>query len=98
LNNLGKKIRSERERQNLLLRQVAAFLEIDTALISKVERGERKLSRTYVVKLAELFSIPEEELISLWLSDKIIDVIGEDNYAKQGLSIAMNQISELSIK
>ena len=98
LNNLGKKIRNEREKQSLLLRQVAAFLEIDTALISKVERGERKLSRTYVVKLAELFAIPEEELISLWLSDKIIDVIGEDNYAKQGLSIAMNQISELSIK
>ena len=65
----------------MLLRQVAAHLEIDTALLSKVERGERRLSRLHVVKLAELLKVTEEELISLWLCDKIIEVIAEDNYA-----------------
>ncbi len=94
LNNLGKKIRSERERQNLLLRQVAAFLEIDTALISKVERGERRLSRLHVIKLANLLKVSEEELISLWLCDKIIEVIAEDSYAIQAMNKAINQIKE----
>jgi transcriptional regulator with XRE-family HTH domain len=94
LNNLGKKIRVEREKQNLLLRQVAAFLEIDTALISKVERGERKLTRLHVVKLSKLLKVSEEELISLWLCDKIIDVIAEDSYAIKGMEKAINQIKE----
>lgn len=93
-NNLGKKIRIEREKQNLLLRQVAAFLEIDTALISKVERGERRLSRLHVVKLAQLLKASEEELISLWLCDKIIEVIDEDSYAIQAMKKAINQIKE----
>jgi transcriptional regulator with XRE-family HTH domain len=94
LNNLGKKIRIEREKQNLLLRQVAAFLEIDTALISKVERGERRLSRLHVVKLAKLLKVPEEEMISLWLCDKIIEVIDEDSYAIQAMKKALTQIKE----
>lgn len=94
LNSLGKKIRIEREKQSMLLRQVAAYLEIDTALISKVERGERKLTRLQVIKLSHLFKISEEELISLWLCDKIIDVLAEDNYAMQGMKKAINQIKE----
>jgi len=42
---LGQKIRETREKQNLLLRQVAAHIEVDTALMSKAERGERNLNR-----------------------------------------------------
>ena len=37
----GETIRHIRENKGMLLRQVAATLEIDTALISKIERGER---------------------------------------------------------
>jgi transcriptional regulator with XRE-family HTH domain len=35
----GYKIRTLREEQNLLLRQVASILEMDTAQLSKIERG-----------------------------------------------------------
>ena len=66
---LGQKIRDSREKQNLLLRQVAAHIEADTALLSKAERGERNLNRNQVVKLAEFFNSSEEEYISLWLCD-----------------------------
>ena len=44
---LGQKIRETREKQNLLLRQVAAHIEVDTALMSKAERGERNLNRDW---------------------------------------------------
>jgi len=98
LNNLGKKIRESRERQNILLRQVAAYLEVDTALISKAERGERNLNREQVIKLAVFLNASEEELISLWLCDKIIGVIGSDNYAVQGMRKALNKIKALSDK
>ena len=94
MNNLGQKIREVREKQHLLLRQVAAYLEVDTALISKAERGERNLNREQVVKLAIFLKDSEEELISLWLCDKIISVVGDDNYAIQGTQKALKIITK----
>lgn len=94
MNNLGQKIREAREKQSLLLRQVAAYLEVDTALISKAERGERNLNREQVLKLSKLLKTSEEELISLWLCDKIIGMVGDDNYAILGIRKALNKIKE----
>ncbi|MCD6365963.1 MAG: helix-turn-helix domain-containing protein, partial [Bacteroidales bacterium] len=48
MKKLGKELRKIRESKNILLRQVASYLEIDTAIISKMERGERKLNRVQV--------------------------------------------------
>ena len=39
---LGNKIRSLRDEQGILQRQVAAYLEIDTPMFSKIERGDRR--------------------------------------------------------
>lgn len=78
-------MRDAREKQNLLLRQVAAHIEVDTALLSKAERGERNLNRKQVTKLAKYLETSEEELISLWLCDKVIEVVGDDPMAMQGI-------------
>ena len=89
---LGQKIRETREKLNLLLRQVAAHIEVDTALMSKAERGERNLNREQVIKLAKLLGASEEELISLWLCDKVIEAVGEDQFAVQGIKKALTKI------
>jgi hypothetical protein len=44
--------------------------------------------------LAKLLKVPEEEMISLWLCDKIIEVIDEDSYAIQAMKKALTQIKE----
>jgi len=95
MNSLGEKIRSLRESKNILLRQVAAYLEIDTALISKIERGERRLTREQVVKLAHYYKVTEEELLTLWLSDKVLDTIDKDPFAMQGLNKAKTILKTL---
>ena len=92
MNSLGEKIREIRETQNLLLRQVAAYLEIDTALISKIERGERRLTRDQVVKVAKYYKVSDEELLTLWLCDKVLDTVSNDPYALKGLKRAVNTI------
>lgn len=92
MNTLGEKIREIRENQNLLLRQVAAYLEIDTALISKIERGERRLTREQVVKVAKYYKVSDEELLTLWLCDKVLDTVSNDPYALKGLKRAVNTI------
>jgi HTH-type transcriptional regulator, competence development regulator len=40
---LGQKLRELSEQKGMLLREVAANLEIDTAMISKIERDEKSL-------------------------------------------------------
>lgn len=78
VNHLGQKIRELRSQNNLLLRQVAARLEVDTALISKIERGERTASRQQVIEIAAYLQANEEELLTLWLADKIEATVVEE--------------------
>lgn len=44
--NFGEHIKQLREQNQLLQRQVASVLEIDTAMLSKIERGERRAKRS----------------------------------------------------
>lgn len=72
------KLKQLRKENNLLQRQLSAFLEIDSGLYSKIERGERKAKREQVLKLAELFDTDKEELLTLWLADQIKDIVYEE--------------------
>ena len=71
----GKKIKELRDEQGILQRQLAALLEIDTPMFSKIERGDRKAKREQVIKLAEYFHQDEKEMLTLWLADKFIDAV-----------------------
>jgi len=95
MTHLGKKIRELREKQNLLLRQVAAYLEVDTALISKIERGDRKASKQQVNKIADFLNASENELLTLWLADKIESTIVEEpTVAYQAMKIANKNLKK----
>ena len=58
------------------------MLEIDTPMFSKIERGDRRAKRTQVIQLAEYFKIDKNELLTLWLADKILDVVENENELK----------------
>ena len=77
MNYFGQKVRKLRKKKGLLLRQFAAHLEVDTALISKIETGDRKANEIQVKKIAEILEVNNRELLKLWLSDKIYDTIEE---------------------
>ena len=72
---LGNKIKSLRDEQGILQRQVAAYLEIDTPMFSKIERGDRRAKRSQVPQLAKYFHVDEDELLILWLADRILDAV-----------------------
>lgn len=95
VNHLGQKIRELRESQNLLLRQVAAKLEVDTALMSKIERGDRNASKQQVIEIAKFLKANEEELLTLWLADKIESTIVEEpTIAYQAMKIANKKLKK----
>ena len=75
----GNRIKELREEQGLLQRQLAAVLGVDVPMFSKIERGDRRAKRKHVVILAQELNADVHELFSLWLADKIIDAINDDN-------------------
>lgn len=90
----GNKIKELRDKQGLLQRQLAAALEIDTPMFSKIERGDRRAKREQVIKLAELLHQDEDDMLKLWLADKVLDVVeGEDKLSNDAISIAQEQIN-----
>ena len=46
---LGKRIRELRNKNGVLQRQLASLLEIDTPMLSKIERGDRRAKRAQIV-------------------------------------------------
>lgn len=85
----GETIRKQRESKGLLLRQVAAFLEVDTAYVSKLERNERNASREQVVRLAEYLQTPSDQLLTVWLAEKILGTINKDKQGEAALKLAL---------
>lgn len=86
-------IRQLRENRALPLRTVAAYLDIDQAILSKMERGQRKASRDQVLKLAKYFKINVDELLIAWLSDKVIYEIENEDLALKALRVAEEKFS-----
>ena len=93
-NQFGDRVRQLRERQNLLLRQVAPFLEMDTPQLSKIERGERMAKKEQVNKLAEILKAAKEELLTLWLADQLYDVIQGEDMADEALKSVSKKIKK----
>ena len=98
MNNLGETIRKLREAKKMPLRIVAAYLDIDQAILSKIERGQRKISRELVVKLAQYFKVEPEVLLVAWLSDKVVYEVGDEDLALNALKVAEEQVAYIAFK
>jgi transcriptional regulator with XRE-family HTH domain len=57
METFGDIIKHTRESKGLLLRQVASALEIDQAIVSKFERGDRKPTKGQVEKFAVFYDL-----------------------------------------
>lgn len=92
---LGKRNRELREEKGLLQRQVAASLEMDSCLYSKIERGERRCKREFVVKMAKILGTNEDELVTLWVTDQLNETISEEkaDVAKEAIATIYKSIN-----
>lgn len=86
--SLGETIRKLREEKELPLRTVAAYLDIDQAILSKIERGLRKPTKDLVIKLAKFFNVPEKELLLAFLADKLLYEVADEEMALEALQVA----------
>ena len=94
----GLRVKELRETRGLLQRQVAALLDIDTPLYSKIERGERIARKEVANNLATILKIDKDELLALWLADQVYNIVKDENVALQALLITGEELKIKSSK
>lgn len=95
MKTVGQTIRAKRESMGLLLRQVASCLDIDQAVLSKIERNERRPSKANIIKLAEVLNFDKEELLVQYMSEKIAFEIAHEEFASVVLKFAELKVKEI---
>ena len=91
-NQFGEKIRELREKKELYLRQVAYALDMDTAQLSKIEKGLRKFKRRQIKLLAKILSVDPDYLMVLWLSDQLFDIVRDEEVALKAMNSTINSL------
>lgn len=94
--SFGEIIRNLRKKQKFTLHQVAETLKIDTSLLSKIEKSNRKPSKQLIKDIAVLFNVSERNLTIASLSDKIVYSIKEEKLANEALKVAEKKIKYLT--
>lgn len=98
MESIGEYIRRLRENKGEPLRKVAAYLDVDQAVLSKIERGKRKATKKHIIKLAKYFGEDEKKMLIVYLSDRILYEVQEEDYAKEALKVAKERIEYKTFK
>ena len=92
MSTLGLKLRELREKTGFSLRKAAVAIDIDVAILSKMERGERKLSKELVLKLADLYKANSDKLIITFLSERVLYELEDEDFGLEALKVAEKQL------
>lgn len=95
------KLKELRESRNLLQRQVAAGIDMDTALYCKIEKGDRQAREGHVQQIALFYGIPFKELRRYWIAGKVYYLVEEEEDANGILNMVAEEMvgySSLKVK
>lgn len=92
MSTLGLKLRELRKQAGLSLRKAAMQTDIDVAILSKMERGERKFSKELVLKLAELYKANSDKLVIDFLSEKVLYELKDEEFGFEALKVAEKKL------
>lgn len=98
MKTFANKLKELRLNKELLLRQVAAAIEVDTSMVSKFESGERFPTREQIEKLATFFKVPEEDFLVEAFSDKLSYDLGEEPLATEILKQTIVKLKSINSK
>jgi hypothetical protein len=63
--------------------------QLDIALLSKMERGDRFFKKEDILALSKIFNQDSKELLTIWLADKIVKTIKSEKYKIEALNFAI---------
>lgn len=89
----GEYLRNLREERQLLQREIASMLEMDMALLSKIERGTRRARREQVNAFAKAYNVDPKELDRRWLVDQVIELLKDEQDPEVTLKYVEKEIN-----
>lgn len=92
MSTLGMKLRELREEKSVSLRKAAFAIDIDVAILSKMERGERRFTKEVLLKLANLYEANADNLVIDFLSEKVLYELKDENFGLEALKVAEKQL------
>jgi len=92
MKSFGEYLRKAREDKELPLRKVAAALDIDTSILSKIERNERRATTEMIPVLSKTLGKSEKEIQIEFIKSMILTELGELEYLKIGLKETLKSI------
>ncbi|ALO16814.1 putative transcriptional regulator [Salinivirga cyanobacteriivorans] len=92
MEKFGLYIRTLREQAKLPLRKLASSLDIDQSTLSKIERGERQFTSDMVPKLAKVFSIEYKNLQIMFLKEKLLSDLTNQDFAIEALTEVQKEL------
>jgi transcriptional regulator with XRE-family HTH domain len=92
MNSFGEYLRNRREQLGLPLRKVAAELDIDTSILSKIERSERVATKEMLPTLVRTLETQEKEMEIKFIKAFILADLGELKFLKSGLEETLNSL------
>lgn len=90
---LSDKLKELREEAKQPQRRVAAALDIDTATYCKMEKGLYIPRREQIVAIAEFYNCDSEELVKLWLANKLYEVAKDEDLGEDAMELAKGMLS-----
>ena len=88
METIGQILRNKRQELGLLLRQVSAYVDIDQAILSKIERNERKPTKEMLERLSEILKLDKDELMIQFISDKIAyEIVNEEKVGTENVML-----------
>ena len=94
--SIGVYIRQLREEAAMPLRKLSAILDIDQSTLSKLERGERPITRQMLPIIARTFNVDERELVVKFLSKQLAYQLADEPYFKDILLAVEQEIKYLT--
>ena len=92
MNSFGEYLRSKREKLGLPLRKVAAELDIDTSILSKIERNERVATKEMLPTLAKTLKIPDKEIQIEFIQSTVLSELGDLEFLVDGLKNLLKKL------
>ncbi|WP_113923567.1 helix-turn-helix domain-containing protein [Cognataquiflexum aquatile] len=89
----GETVKKLREERGLPLREVAEALQIDTSMLGKIEKNNRKPTKQHIEKFASYFKVSEKDLMISFLSDTVVyQVMDEEDLSTEILKVAEEKV------
>lgn len=95
----GETIKKLRESKALTLREVASELAIDTSMLGKIEKNQRKPNKGLILKISKFFEVSYKDLMVAFKSDTVVyRILENDEYANEVLKVAEKKLKYIKVK